>query len=244
MRVLPVIDLRGGMVVRPNGAARADYPVWESEICPTGEPLPLAFALHERYGFDEVYVADLDALLGGSPDLEFLAGLPELELSAWCDAGVRGAGDALKVRAAGASVIAASESLHGPDAWLQIVRTVDARKLGFSLDLRDGRPVAPGWEQTVPEFLAEAVLSSAAEINGFGPARLFVIDLARVGTAKGPGNELLLSRLVKRYPETEIYVGGGVRDSDDLKMLDDLGVAGALVASALHDGTFQPRRHS
>jgi phosphoribosylformimino-5-aminoimidazole carboxamide ribotide isomerase len=33
-----------------------------------------------------------------------------------------------------------------------------------------------------------------------------------------------------------VYVGGGVRDIDDLIWLENLGVSGVLVATALHSG--------
>jgi phosphoribosylformimino-5-aminoimidazole carboxamide ribotide isomerase len=39
-----------------------------------------------------------------------------------------------------------------------------------------------------------------------------------------------------RHPEVELITGGGVRDADDLAALRQSGVAGVLVASALHDG--------
>jgi phosphoribosylformimino-5-aminoimidazole carboxamide ribotide isomerase len=34
----------------------------------------------------------------------------------------------------------------------------------------------------------------------------------------------------------DVYVGGGVRDVNDLIRLREIGVSGALVASALHSG--------
>jgi phosphoribosylformimino-5-aminoimidazole carboxamide ribotide isomerase len=34
----------------------------------------------------------------------------------------------------------------------------------------------------------------------------------------------------------DVYVGGGVRDINDLIRLREIGVSGALVASALHSG--------
>ncbi|MBC8130797.1 MAG: nickel transporter, partial [Rhizobiaceae bacterium] len=35
---------------------------------------------------------------------------------------------------------------------------------------------------------------------------------------------------------TAVFAAGGVRDEDDLMRLEKAGIAGALVASALHDG--------
>ena len=244
MRVLPVIDVRHGSVVRATGGDRAAYAVWESDLCPTGEPLPMVFALQERFGFTEVYLADIGALEGGLPDLELVCGLKELGIEAWVDAGVRDAAEALAIRTAGGSVVVGSESIASPAAWQRTMQTVDSRRIAFSLDLRDGKVIAPGWGEEDPEALVAQVLSLAAEVHGYGPARLFVIDLARIGSGRGVGTEMLLNRLARQYPEVEVYAGGGIRDANDLRRLEQLGVAGALVASALHDGTFQPRRQS
>jgi phosphoribosylformimino-5-aminoimidazole carboxamide ribotide isomerase len=41
---------------------------------------------------------------------------------------------------------------------------------------------------------------------------------------------------VDQYPDVEVIAGGGVRDLEDLQRLRGCGVAGVLVASALHDG--------
>jgi phosphoribosylformimino-5-aminoimidazole carboxamide ribotide isomerase len=37
-----------------------------------------------------------------------------------------------------------------------------------------------------------------------------------------------------------IYAGGGVRDDADLRALESAGAAGALVATALHEGRITP----
>jgi uncharacterized protein related to proFAR isomerase len=37
-------------------------------------------------------------------------------------------------------------------------------------------------------------------------------------------------------PGAAIYAGGGVRDDGDLRTLESAGAAGALVATALHEG--------
>lgn len=61
------------------------------------------------------------------------------------------------------------------------------------------------------------------------------MTLARVGAFAGP-DLALLSAVARRAPGREIYAAGGLRDARDLEALARIGVAGALVASALHDG--------
>lgn len=66
MKVLPVMDLRDGLVVRGVAGQRASYRPITSTIC--SEPTPRAVALSfARLGFQEVYIADLDAIAGAEP---------------------------------------------------------------------------------------------------------------------------------------------------------------------------------
>ena len=62
-----------------------------------------------------------------------------------------------------------------------------------------------------------------------------MIDLARVGSGSGPPLEAV-SELAAGLPGVAIYAGGGVRDDADLRALESAGAAGALVATALHEG--------
>ena len=67
-----------------------------------------------------------------------------------------------------------------------------------------------------------------------------MIDLARVGSRAGPPLEAVAT-LAARSPGVEVYAGGGVRDDADLAALPRAGAAGALVATALHDGSVSGR---
>ena len=74
-----------------------------------------------------------------------------------------------------------------------------------------------------------------------GVRELLVIDLARVGSGSGPSLGAV-AQLASALPGLAIYAGGGVRDDDDLSALESAGAAGALVATALHQGHVTPRQ--
>ena len=67
------------------------------------------------------------------------------------------------------------------------------------------------------------------------PERVIVMTLARVGSGEGP-DVARLAEIVARAKKSRVFAAGGVRNVDDLKRLRDIGVAGALVATALHAG--------
>jgi phosphoribosylformimino-5-aminoimidazole carboxamide ribotide isomerase len=62
------------------------------------------------------------------------------------------------------------------------------------------------------------------------------MTLGRVGSDAGPDIERL-TRLRRLAPAHRIFAAGGVRDQSDLDQLAGLGIAGALVSTALHRGT-------
>ena len=65
MRVIPVIDLKGGVAVHAVRGERERYRPLRSRIAEGSDPVELTRAVRERFGLDELYVADLDAIAGG-----------------------------------------------------------------------------------------------------------------------------------------------------------------------------------
>jgi uncharacterized protein related to proFAR isomerase len=71
------------------------------------------------------------------------------------------------------------------------------------------------------------------------PARVIVMTLTRVGSGEGPDMEALertARRAAGQGVAPALYAAGGVRGPEDIAALARAGIAGALVASALHDG--------
>src|SRR5437868_13104425 len=67
MPILPVIDLMGGQVVRGVAGRREAYRPMVSTLTDSSDPLAVACAFRKRFGFEELYLADLDAIAGGEP---------------------------------------------------------------------------------------------------------------------------------------------------------------------------------
>jgi phosphoribosylformimino-5-aminoimidazole carboxamide ribotide isomerase len=230
MRILPVLDLMHGQVVRGVGGRRHEYRPVESRLTSSAEPLAIARAFRKHFGFDELYLADLDAIAGAPPALGAICELQDNGFRLLVDAGLRATADAVPLLTAGVGgVIAGLETVAGPEAFAGLVAGVGAQRLVFSLDLKDGRPLAAADWPAEPWAIALAALAA-------GAARFLVLDLARVGTGAGTGTEDLCRRLRRESGVTELLAGGGVRGADDLRRLRDSGVDGVLVASALHDG--------
>lgn len=231
MRILPVLDVMNGEVVRGVGGRRSEYRPIVSRIAASSHPLDVARAIQAHFGLSEFYVADLDAILGGEPARTIYAALREAGFRLWVDAGLREVTQACHLAEFGIeSIVVGLETVTGPPALSAMAQALGER-LVFSLDLREGKPLGDriAWER-------RDVWSIAARAVRLGVRRLLVLDLARVGLGGGTGTRDLCARLCSAFPMVEIGAGGGVRHRGDLEELRACGVEAALVASALHDG--------
>lgn len=226
MQIVPVLDLKGGVVVHARRGRRADYARLRSPLVDGCEPVAVARALCAVCRTTRLYVADLDALAGQPVDESVLAALGSMA-DPWVDAGATTPeGAAALARAGVARNVIGTESL-GPGA---AVNASGTPPVVLSVDLRDGRLISPDPELAGRDAAAAASLARALNVR-----ELLVIDLARVGSGSGPPLDAV-AELVAALPGVAIYAGGGVRDDADVRALESAGAAGALVATALHEG--------
>jgi phosphoribosylformimino-5-aminoimidazole carboxamide ribotide isomerase len=220
MEIIPVLDLKGGVVVRARMGQRHLYAPITTPLAATSDPLDVARGLLAVHSFATLYVADLDAIEGRGDNSAALRrlkrGCPGVSL--WVDNGIAAASAAAHWLDEGlGSLVLGSET----QADAALVRSLagDDRVI-LSLDFRG------------PEF--QGPIAILDEPSAW-PARVIAMTLARVGSGAGPDLDRLseVSRIAARR---RIYAAGGVRDAADLATLARAGIAGALVATALHDG--------
>jgi phosphoribosylformimino-5-aminoimidazole carboxamide ribotide isomerase len=229
VRLIPVIDLRGGHAVHARRGERARYePVRSVLTADASDPVMLARAYRDMLGTNELYVADLDAIHGLAP----AAVLSELCRGArvWLDAGTSSADGAHAAAALGAChIVIGLETLVRQQDLEAIVQGIGGERVAFSLDVKDGIPLAPSGA------FPPSVTRIARWVVDAGVERLIVLDLGRVGAAMGPNVEFV--RAVRdAVNQVELIAGGGVRDAEDLRLLAEAGCEGVLVATALHEG--------
>lgn len=227
MTLIPVIDLLKGQVVRGVRGDRQAYRPIESALCASSDPVTVAKVLVDHCAARQLYVADLDALMGGRPQHAVLRDLLEElgNIELWLDAGFADAdaASALEEQLAPHSrrivPVFASESLQSRAALADCRARFGADGAVLSLDRRDGQRLDPAgcWDATA-----------------LWPQRVIVMTLERVGSGAGPDLETM-AELHRRAPATTLVGAGGVRSADDLVRGREAGAGAWLVASALHD---------
>lgn len=229
-RLIPVVDVKGGVVVRAVAGRREQYRPLVSRLTTSTDPQVVTRSLIEVTQAQELYMADLDAILTGqlSPGvIEFLAKPP---LPVWIDAG-------FGPRLSPASVccsprirpIIGFETCPSPD----FIRP-SQQAVAFSIDLSNGVLLGnwPAWGLSH----AGDVLGVARQVIGRHVQSVILLDLTRVGTGSGCGTEGLVRAIRQEFPDVELIAGGGIRDWDDIDRLGEAGADAVLLASALHDG--------
>lgn len=225
MRIIPVIDLRGGVVVHARRGERARYRPLVSPLAADATPLAVVAGLMALHPFSVLYVADLDAIAGAGDNGAAIAAIAARfpGLSLWLDAGFRAAPAARAWLAGRGDLVLGSEAQADGALLAALLGGASAARVILSLDFR-----AEG-------FIGPPVLRTPA----LWPARVIAMTLAQVGSGAGPD----LARVAEIVGQAEgraVFAAGGVRDGADLAVLRTAGAAGVLVASALHEGRVGP----
>jgi len=237
MQIVPVIDLMNSLVVRGVAGERDKYLPVNSSLVPGAAPLEIARAFRDKLGLEELYVADLDAIIDRQLNRDIYRTLAEEGFRILVDAGLRDTASAEEVLAAGASaLIVGLETSAGPTHLSQLVNQFGAPQLLFSLDLIQGEPLGKTepWRTSDPLEIVRQAVDAGVE-------RIIVLDLAGVGSSAGVTTLRLCAQLRSRFDRLQLITGGGVRDADDLHKLAELGIDGVLVATALHTGAIGRR---
>ncbi|MGO9235458.1 MAG: HisA/HisF-related TIM barrel protein [Methylocella sp.] len=221
LEVIPVIDLKDGAVVRAQHGLRHSYAPIVTPLAKTSAPLDIAAGILTIHPFRTFYIADLDRIESRGSHESTLSALSVAfkEVVFWVDAGVRDAAEARSwlARHAAAHLVLGSESLKSPTVLAELA---PMERVILSLDFRGGSFVGPKEIYDTPHLW---------------PKRVIVMLLARVGSNAGPDMDRLME-VKRRAPGVMLYAAGGLRGGFDLMRLNQEGMSGVLVASALHDG--------
>ena len=227
MKVIPVIDISNGIVVHAVKGKRHEYKPLQSGLTQSVEPLEVAKAF-KALGFSELYIADLNAIIQGSVNFRLFKDIvTETGFKLMVDAGIGDLKRAKEIMDCGVSkAVIGTETLQNKSFVGEAVRLLGRERVIVSLDLKGNKLLVKlGFTGCVnPTCLLR-------EFKEMGVLGVIVLDLTRVGSGEGVNVDFLKKALEE---DMDVYVGGGVRDINDLIQLKDLGVCGVLVATALH----------
>ncbi|EHP84039.1 HisA/HisF family protein [Methanotorris formicicus] len=214
MEIIPVLDVMGGLAVHGKSGKREDYKPLKSVLCNSSNPIEIAEKYKEN-GAKTVYIADLDAIMGKGDNFEIIK---KIDMNKIVDAGIKDKNDLQNVLKICDKVIIGTETLED----LNLLKEND---IILSLDFKDGK---------LMNYDLDEILSYVNE-----KTPLIILDISSVGTQRGINVELIKNIINK--VDNPIYIGGGIKNEDDIRVAYDLGVDGILIATAIHKGILNLR---
>jgi phosphoribosylformimino-5-aminoimidazole carboxamide ribotide isomerase len=227
MRVIPAIDLRGGLCVRLR---QGDY---DQETVFGNDPAEMA-ARFESEGATSIHLVDLDGAKTGRPvNISSVQRImARIKIPCQLGGGVRDQGTIAAWLLAGVDrVIVGTQALRDPD-WFRAMIDSYPHRLILGLDARAGKVAAEGWLET---STVDAV-ALAGRFDDSPLAAIVYTDIARDGTLEGPN--LDATRELAESLKAPVIASGGVGSLEDLDLLAALPIAGCIVGRALYEGRF------
>ncbi len=224
MMIIPVMDIKSGMVVHAKAGDRDRYRPIESVLTTSTNPVEVANAF-KKLGARELYIADLDAIEKRGSNLTSVLEIKKLGLDVLLDSGISIARDVKDLLDVG-KVVVGTETLQSLD---ELAKMTDMCEIVLSLDFK-GDELLTRMEE-LKKLDAEDLIKI---FSSYDIKKIIYLDLKRVGTSCGMREEMM-ERMV-RATSISLLVGGGINDIFDIRRMQTLGVSGVLVATAIHNG--------
>jgi len=225
--IIPAIDILDGKCVRLEQGDYLNKKIYNED------PLDAARRFEEQ-GVKRLHVVDLD----GARDshvvnytaLERIA----LKTSLVVDfgGGIKSDSDLKLVFDCGAAIaVIGSIAVTERDLFQDWLFAYGPEKIILAADIKDGNIAVSGWtkvtEITLNEFLHY--------YKCMGIQQVLCTDISKDGLMLGSSIDLYKS-MVTEFPLMKIIASGGISSADEIKKLDEAGVAGAIIGKALYEG--------
>ena len=225
MTILPAIDLFDGKAVRLFKGDYNEMTVYHSKP----EEVASDFC---RRGAEAVHIVDLQgARDGGTPNFDAViriktqSGLP-------CEVGggIRSMETIDRYLDAGVDRVILGTAAVQNEALLNEAVNKYGDKIAVGADVRDGRIAVKGWieksDLTTDDFFAR--------MQTLGVRHIICTDISRDGALRGAN--LRLYRILSKKYSVCITASGGVSTLSDVRELKEMGVYGAIIGKAYHEG--------
>ncbi|GGR34311.1 1-(5-phosphoribosyl)-5-[(5-phosphoribosylamino)methylideneamino]imidazole-4-carboxamide isomerase [Deinococcus ruber] len=225
-QIIPCVDIQGGHAVRLyEGDPDRETVYFDS---------PLLAAQHwAGLGAPLLHLVDLDAATGRGENRRLIADIVEAGVaSVEVGGGIRDVDAAEKLLALGVMrVVIGTAAVKNPELVRNLLAAHGPERVVVSLDARWPDVAVSGWAAASGVQVAEMT----ARLGEMGLETLIFTDVTRDGTLKGLDRTLMAQ--VRQLWTNTLIVGGGVANLDDVALLSELNIEGAIVGRAIYEGT-------
>ena len=228
MNIIPAIDLIGGKAVR---LVKGDY---DKVTVYSDDPAAVAERF-ERAGAKYLHVVDLDGAKDGTTaNFETIKKIiKRTDLSVEVGGGIRTLERVRQYIEIGVDrVIIGTAAVTDPDFLREVVKLY-GEKIVVGVDIKDGFVAIKGWleisELSCKEF--------CKKLEDLGVKTIICTDISKDGMMSGTNRELY-RELYDEF-ELNIIASGGVSSMEDIAVLSNMGLFGAIVGKAIYTGAIE-----
>ncbi|MBM3289085.1 MAG: 1-(5-phosphoribosyl)-5-[(5-phosphoribosylamino)methylideneamino] imidazole-4-carboxamide isomerase [Candidatus Hydrogenedentes bacterium] len=229
MRIVPAVDIRGGLCVN---LVQGDY---AQETVFAEDPVAQAIAWRDQGGAI-VHIVDLDgAKVGHVCIADALRAMSDAGVRTEVGGGIRTMRDLETVFAAGTDRAILGTAAHQDPAFLRSAVAAFPGKIAVGIDARAGKVSLHAW---LEDTTTDAV-DFARQVEDAGASRIIYTDILSDGMMKGPNVEA--TRAVARAVGIPVTVSGGMSSLDDVRRVCAAGPDGVdevIIGRALYLGAF------
>lgn len=226
MIIFPAIDMIDGNAVR---LLKGDYnkkTVYEKNPCDVAKRF-------ENLGAEYLHLVDLDgAKSGKTPNFDAVKKITEnTNLKIEIGGGVRNEEVIKRYLDAGVyRVILGTAAINMPEFTAEMISKYND-KIAVGVDIKDGMAASNGWTE-VSELSCDALFE---RLQSYGAQTVICTDISKDGAMSGTNVELY-RHLSEKYT-MNLVASGGITTIDDVRMLSEMNIYGAILGKALYEGT-------
>lgn len=227
MEIIPAIDIIDGKCVR---LTQGDY---SQKTLYNENPLEVAKSF-EAAGVKRLHLVDLDGAkqkrIVNYKVLESIASSTSLKIDfgggIQSDKDIQMAFNAGAKQVTGGSIAIKNQALF--ESW---VEEYSGEKIILGADAKNGFIAVSGWEETTEVSVNQILKNYIPK----GIKYVICTDVAKDGLLQGPSFDLYTS-IIKDFPNIKLIASGGVTTIEDLYLLKEMGLYGAIIGKAFYEG--------
>ena len=172
-RIIPVIDILNSKAVHAVRGERAKYIPLETVFFKSSDPLEMIKTLKLKHNFEEIYLADLDAIINKNPNYEILSKLSELQdLNIILDPGILESKDILKYSKFNIEkLILGLETINSFEVIKDGLNYLNTEEIVISVDMFKGKIITK-----ISELKNETPLNIVLKLMNLGVREIILLD--------------------------------------------------------------------
>lgn len=226
MIILPAIDIIDGKPVRLYQGDYGKKEIVADDIFETAKSF-------EDMGAEYIHLVDLDGAKSGSNENhELVIKIADmLNIPVELGGGIRNFETIKYLLDNGVSrVILGTIAMEDEELLKKAVNTY-GEKIAVGIDCKNGKVYGRGWlEGSNLDYI-----DFARKMESLGVKNIIVTDISKDGTLEGPNIEML--KKLKKTVNIDITASGGIRDIQNIKDLNEIGLYGAITGKAIYAKT-------